>query len=170
MIRMIRMTSLYSKMTNRTNGISLNVRYSVIIPPLDGYGLQCNSSQMSWKQLLVDLSNIYWNKGVIFSLDTGIFACWSISVIRAVSFREELWITLVCFKGMLQKHMSTLPQPHGWSTVSWCLEGMQKMGGGKRPHLWVCIRQLTCKAKWWWHKGVVIKLFWHSQIDDAYRT
>ena len=70
-----RILNMYSKMTNRTNGISLNVRYSVIIPPLDGYGLQCNSSQMSWKQLLVDLSNIYWNKGVIFSLDTGIFAC-----------------------------------------------------------------------------------------------
>lgn len=110
----------------------------------------------------LNLSIINRDKGVNFPLDQGKI-CMLINFCHSgcVSGRScELPGYDMAKECVQQKHSPTLPELHGWSIGAW--RTSRKLTGEAGPHLWVCIRQLTCKERWWWHKGAAPEL---SYID-----
>ena len=112
----------------------------------------------------LNLSNISWDKGVNFPLDQGkICMLTNFCHSGCVSGRScELpgydmakeYAFNVCSRNILPLYQNCMDDTQ--SLGAW--RASRKLTGTVGPHLWVRIRQLTCKERWRWHKGAAPEL------------
>ena len=100
-----------------------------VIPPLTGnsFWMGLNLSIIYWQRC--EISTCHWEIGMLIDFcHSGCVSgrsCespgYDVAEDYALNFRQH-------------RHFSTLPDRHAWSTVSWCLEGIQKVDLGNLGH------------------------------------